>query len=117
MHFCFDTAIEYYNDEIEASVERCGDDIVGEDGFKPGMDVYYKFGKGNNETARHINTVEVNGAELQTIQLLYSTLTKVPACHLHLLEQPDLKNIPVDVETYCKEVEAGLTTEDIASLT
>ena len=36
--------------------------------------------------------------------------------NLQFLEQPDLTNIPVDVETYCKEVEAGLTTEDIAAL-
>ena len=60
--------------------------------------------------------MEVNGAELHKIQLSDGTLTNVPACHLQLLENPDLTNIPVDVETYCKEVEAGLTTEDIAAL-
>ena len=43
-------------------------------------------------------------------------LTNIPACHLQFLEQPDLTNILVDVETCCKEVEAGLTNEDIVAL-
>ena len=80
------------------------------------MDVYYKRGNGHNETARHTNTAEVNGAELHKIQLFDGTLKNVSACHLQFLEKPDLTNIPVDAETYCKEVESGLTTEDIASL-
>ena len=63
----FNTAVEYENDYIESNVEDSGDDIVGEDDFKPGADVYYKCGDGHNETARHINTVEVNGAELKKI--------------------------------------------------
>ena len=68
------------------------------------MDVYYKRGNGHNETARHINTVEVNVTKLHKIQLSDGTLTNVPACNLQLLEHPDLTNIPIDVETYCKEV-------------
>ena len=112
----FATAIEYENDEIEANVEDSGDNIVGEDDFKPVMDVCYKTGDGHNKTARNINAVEVNGAELRKIQLLYGTLANVFACHLQLLEQPYLTNIPVDVETYFKEVESGLTTEDISDL-
>ena len=51
------------------------------------------------------------------IQMFDGTLTNFPACHLRLLEQPDVTNIPTDVETYCKEVKGGLTTEDIAALT
>ena len=42
MHFCLATAVEYENDHIEANVEDSGYDIVGEDDFKPGIDVYYK---------------------------------------------------------------------------
>ena len=102
--FCFATAVEYDNDDIEANFEDSGDDIVGKDDFKPGMGVYYKCGDSHNETAWHINAVEVNGAELHRIQLLYSTLTNVPAYHLHFLEQPYLTIIPIDVETYFKEV-------------
>ena len=116
MLFWFSNAVEYNNDDIEANFEDSGDNIFREDYFKPGMDVYYKHGGGYNETARHINTVEVNGVELHKIQLSDGTLTKFPACHLQLLEQLDLTNIPVDVETYFKEVEDGLTTEDIAAL-
>ena len=85
MHFCFPTAIEYYNDDIEANVEDSCDDIVGEDNFKPGMDVYYKRGDGHSEIARHIKNVEVNGAKLHKIQLSYGTLKNVPACHLQFL--------------------------------
>ena len=33
VHFCFATAVEYDNDDIEANVEDSGDDIVGEDKF------------------------------------------------------------------------------------
>ena len=80
------------------------------------MDVYYKRGDGYNETYWHINTVEVNGAELHKTQLSEGTLKNFPAFHLQLLEQPYLTNIPIDVETYCKEVEAGLKTEDIAAI-
>ena len=116
MYFCFATSVEYDNYEIEANVEYSGEDIVGEDYFKPGMDVCYKRGDGHNETARHINAVEVNGAELQKNHLSGVTLTNVPGFHLQLLEQLDLTNIPVDVENYCKEVESGLTAEDIATL-
>ena len=46
MHFCFDTAVEYDNDDIEANVEYSDDNIVGKDNFKPWMDVYYKRGYG-----------------------------------------------------------------------
>ena len=60
--------------------------------------------------------MEVNGAKLHKIHLSDGTLTKVPAFTLQLLEHPDLTNIPIDVETYCKEVEYGLTTEDISAL-
>ena len=116
VHFCFATAVEYENDDIEANVEDSGENIVGKGNFKPGMDVYYKRGDGHNKTTRHINTVEVNGTKLHKIQLPVGTLTNVPAYHLQLLEQSDLTNIPIDVETYCKEVEAGLTTEDIAAI-
>ena len=63
MHFCFATAAEYDNDAIEANVEDSIDDIVGEENFKSGMDVYYKHGDCHKDIARHINTVEVNGAE------------------------------------------------------
>ena len=80
------------------------------------MDLYYKRGKGHNETYRHINAVEVNGANLHKIQLLDSTLTNAPDCHLQLLEHPDLTNNPIDVETHFKEVEAELTAEDIAAI-
>ena len=73
MHFCFATAVEYDNDDIEANVEDSGDNIVGKDDFKPGMDVYYKRGDDHNETAQHINTVEVNGAKLHKIHLSDST--------------------------------------------
>ena len=59
VHFCFATAVEYDNDGIEANVEDSGDDIFGEDNFKPVMGVYYKPGDDHNTTARHINTVEV----------------------------------------------------------
>ena len=86
MHFCFSTVVKYENDDIEANVEDSVDNIVGEEDFKPGMDVYYKHGDGHNETARHINTVEVNGAELHKIYLLEGTLANVSACHLQLLE-------------------------------
>ena len=44
-------------------------------------------------------------------------MTNVPAYNLQLLEHTDITNIPIDVETYCKELEAGLTTENIVSLT
>ena len=98
------SAVEYDNNNIEASVEDSGDDIVWEENFKPGMDVYYKRGDGHNETAQHINTVEVNGTKLQKNQLSDGTLTNVPDCHLQFLEHPYLTNIPIDVETYCKEV-------------
>ena len=98
--FFFATAVEYENDNIEANVEDSGDNIVGKDNFKPGMDVYYKRGDGHNKTARHINTVEVNVSKLHKIQLLDGTLTNIPACNLQLLEQPDITNIPIDVETY-----------------
>ena len=67
VHFCFANAIEYENDDIEANAEDYGDNIVGKDDFKPGIGVYYKRGDGHNETAWHINTVEVNGAELKKI--------------------------------------------------
>ena len=42
---------------------------------------------------------------------------KFPACYFQLLEHPDLTNIPIGVETYCKEAEAGLKNEDIAAIT
>ena len=116
VHFCFATSVEYDNDDIGSNIEDSGDDIVEKDYFKSGMDVYYKCGNGHNKTAWHINTVEVNGAELHKIQLLDGTLTNVPACHFQLLEQLDLTNVPIYVETYCKEVEYGLTTEYIADL-
>ena len=114
--FFLATVIGYDNDYIGANVEESGDNIVGKDDFKLGIDVHSKCGKGRNEAAQNINTVEVNGAKLHKFQLSDGTLTEVPACHLQLLEHPDFTNIPVDVETYCKEVEAGLTTEDIAAL-
>ena len=60
--------------------------------------------------------MEVNGAELHKIQLSDGTLKNVPACHLQLLEHPDLTNIPIDVKNYYKEVESGITTEDISAL-
>ena len=59
--------------------------------------------------------MEVNGAKLHKIHLSDGTLTKVPTFTLQLLEHPDLTNIPIDVETYYKEVETDLTTEDIAA--
>ena len=62
VHFCFATSVEYDNDEIEENFKDSGDNIVGKVNFKPGMDVYYKYGDGHNKTAWHINTVEVNGA-------------------------------------------------------
>ena len=116
MNFCFDISAEYDNDDIKENVEDSSDDIVGKDDFKTWMDVYYKRGNVHNETARHIKTVKVNGTKLHKIQLSAGTLTKVPACHLQLLEQPYLTNIPIDVENYFKDVEAVLTTEDIAAL-
>ena len=67
VHFCFVTAVEYDNDDIKANFEESGDNIVGKDNFKPGMGIYYKHGNGHNKTARHINTVEVNGAKLHKI--------------------------------------------------
>ena len=115
VHF-LNTAVEYENYYIEANVEDSGDDIVGEEDFKPGLDLYYKCGDGHNETDRHINTVEVNGAELHKIHISYGTLTNVPACHLQLLEHTDLTDMSIDVETYCKELKYGLTTEDISAI-
>ena len=97
-------------------MEDSGDYIVVKEDFKPGMDVYYKRGDGHNKTTRHINTVEVNGTKLHKILMSDGTLTNASACHLQLLGQPYLTHIPVDVETYCKEVESGVTTEDIAAL-
>ena len=44
VYYCFSTAVEYDNDDIEENVE----DIVGKGDFKPGMDVYYKCGDGHN---------------------------------------------------------------------
>ena len=76
VHFCFSTVVEYDNDDIEANVEYSGDDIFGKGNFKPGVDLYYERGDGHNETARHINTVEVNGAKLNKIQLSCVTLRK-----------------------------------------
>ena len=67
VNFCFATAVEYENDDLETNVEESGDDIVGNDDFKPGVGVYYKCGYGHNEIAWHIITVEVNGAKLQKI--------------------------------------------------
>ena len=40
VHFCFDTVVEYYNNNIEANDEDSGDNIVGKDDLKPGIDVY-----------------------------------------------------------------------------
>ena len=40
MHFCFANAFEYDKDDKEANVEDSGENIVGEDGFKPEMGVY-----------------------------------------------------------------------------
>ena len=95
---------------LEQHVEDSGDNIVGKDSFKPGMDIYYKRGNGHNKTVRHINIVEVIGAESQKNQLSDGTLTNVPDCDLQLLGHPDLTIIPIDVETYCKEMESGPTT-------
>ena len=39
VHFCFAAAVEYENNDIGANVEDSGDDIVGEEYFKPGIDV------------------------------------------------------------------------------
>ena len=114
--FFFAAAFEYDNDDIESNVEDSGDNIVGKDNFKPGMDVYYKRGDGHNNTARHINTLEVNGIKLHKIQLSDGTLTNVPACHLQLLEQSDITNIHIDVETYIKDMESGLTTKNFSAL-
>ena len=50
------SAVEYDNNNIEASVEDSGEDIVGEENFKPGMDVYYKRGDGRI-VERRISTV------------------------------------------------------------
>ena len=97
MNFCFDISAEYDNDDIKENVEDSSDDIVGKDDFKTWMDVYYKRGNEHNNTAWHINTVEVNGTELHKIKLLDDTLKNFPACHLQLLEQPYLTNIPVDI--------------------
>ena len=116
VHFCFATSVEYENDDIGSNIEDSGDDIVGKDDFKPGMDVYYKRGNEHNNTAWHINTVEVNGTELHKIHISNSTLSNFPACHLQLLEHPDLTDISIDVETYSKEVEDGLKTEDISTI-
>ena len=57
MNFCFASAIEHDNDDIEANVEDSDENIVGKGYFKPGMDVYYKHDDGHNKTARHIHTV------------------------------------------------------------
>ena len=76
---------EYDNYDIEANVEDSGDDIVGKDYLKPGMDVYYKRCDVRNKTAWHINAVEVNGAKLHKIWMSDDTLTNVPACYLQLL--------------------------------
>ena len=39
VHFWFSTAVKYDNSDIEANFEDFGENIVGEDDFKPGMDV------------------------------------------------------------------------------
>ena len=39
VNFCFDNAVEYDKDDKEANAEDSGDDIVGGDYFKPGIDV------------------------------------------------------------------------------
>ena len=64
VHFCSATDVEYDNDDIDANVEDSSEDIVGEENCKPSMGVYYKRCYGRNETAQHINTVELNGAKL-----------------------------------------------------
>ena len=40
VHFCFANAVEYDKYDKEANVEDSGDNIIGEDYFKPGIDVY-----------------------------------------------------------------------------
>ena len=64
------------------------------------MVLYYKGDDGHNKTDGHINTVKLNGAKLQQINLSYVNLTKFPDCHLQLLKHPDIINITVEVENY-----------------
>eukprot|EP00956_Cyclotella_meneghiniana_P029977 scaffold74389_cov38-Cyclotella_meneghiniana.AAC.4 len=42
--------------------------------------------------------------------------TWTDASHLTLMDQADLTNIPLDAESYCKEVSEGLTEQDIAMM-
>ena len=52
VHFCFDTAFEYDNNNIKAKDEDSGDNMVGKEDLKPGMYVYYKRGDGHKKTVR-----------------------------------------------------------------
>ncbi len=107
--YAFATAvIEYDEDEI--------DPRQPDHDFEFGADVYYRDGNGNNSPAKYLKPVDKNGATLHKIRLEDGDLVETPAAHLTHLEQPDLTNIPLDVDSYCQEIEKGLTKEDIASI-
>ena len=97
-------------DELETKPEYQDGD------FSPGMDVYYKSGDGNNQEAKYPKHTVSNGVEFHSVKLSTGKTVKTNASHLQLLEQPDLTNIPTDIDTYCKEVKTGVTEEDIKQM-
>ena len=72
------------------------------------MDVYYKSSDGDNQEAKYLKRTVSNGVEFHLVKLSSGETVKTNALHLQLLEQPDLTNIPTDIDTYCKEVKTGL---------
>ena len=76
--------------------------------------------KRNNQNTLMIGDEICRGTDLKSSEIIVTymlqTLSEaktsfITATHLH-----DLTNIPTDVDTYCKEVESGLTEEDIKQM-
>lgn len=109
----FATAVvDYEPDELDLPAHDNDDD----QDFRPGDDIYYKQGDGNNHQGRYIKSISNNGAMLHEIRLETGDTITTSAAHLSHLDQPDVTNIPIDIPTYCKEVEKGLTKEDVEAI-
>eukprot|EP00956_Cyclotella_meneghiniana_P015820 scaffold24563_cov43-Cyclotella_meneghiniana.AAC.8 len=115
----YDDAISYaFTTEIDNGLSS--ESAQSARDFEVGDSVNY-ISDGKVEAAKYIRSIPLESdgesqGEMHEVVLSNGLKVTTDASHLTLMDQADLTNIPLDAESYCKEVGEGLTKKDIAMM-
>ena len=111
VNYAFSSAHTVLPDKADSSTDKS---ISSESEFELGIDLLYKDGNGNNETVVY-EGASIDGVH-HTVRKQDGTKITTLESHLWVLDQPHLCNIPSTPLDYYKEVEKGLTKEEVQRL-